>query len=152
LVEVLRAHPHVWVLSDDSYEQLMHEGKRFETLAALSPTLARRTLTVNGVSKAYAMTGWRIGFAAGPVPLIQAMVTLQSQSTSNLCSISQSAAVKALGSSPEQGPSPWQAQWLSQQRQLFEQRWSTWLRPWPLNCLVTSQMEPFTFILPARLF
>ena len=70
-------------------------------------------------SKAYAMTGWRIGFAAGPVLLIQAMVTLQSQSTSNPCSISQSATVKALGSSPEQGPSPWQAQWLSQQRQLF---------------------------------
>jgi len=98
------------------------------------------------------MTGWRIGFAAGPVPLIQAMVTLQSQSTSNPCSISQSAAVKTLGSSPEQGPSPWQAQWLSQQRQLFEQRRSTFAEALAPELSCDKPDGAFTFILPARLF
>ncbi|MBP6900067.1 MAG: pyridoxal phosphate-dependent aminotransferase [Burkholderiaceae bacterium] len=93
--ELLR-HPQVHVLSDDIYEHLRYDGWRFASLAAEVPELHARTLTVNGVSKAYAMTGWRIGYAAGPRELIQAMATLQSQSTSNPCSIAQAAAVAAL--------------------------------------------------------
>jgi len=96
LTEVLMRHPQVWVMSDDMYEHLAFDDFEFATPAQVEPGLYDRTLTCNGVSKAYAMTGWRIGYAAGPVPLIKAMATLQSQSTSNPCSISQYAALEAL--------------------------------------------------------
>ncbi len=96
LTEVLERHPHVWVMSDDIYEHIAFPGFEFRTPAELAPALYDRTLTVNGVSKAYAMTGWRIGYAGGPEALIGAMRKIQSQSTSNPCSISQWAAVEAL--------------------------------------------------------
>ena len=96
LTDVLLRHPHVWILSDDMYEHLAYDDFRFCTPAQVEPELYNRTLTVNGVSKAYCMTGWRIGYAGGPQPLIAAMRTVQSQSTSNPCSISQWAAVAAL--------------------------------------------------------
>jgi aspartate aminotransferase len=96
LTDVLLRHPHVWVMTDDMYEHLAFDGFVFCTPAEVEPALYDRTLTVNGVSKAYAMTGWRIGYAAGPVPLIKAMAKVQSQSTSNPCSVSQYAAVEAL--------------------------------------------------------
>lgn len=89
-------HPHVWVMTDDMYEHLGYDGFDFCTPAQIEPGLYGRTLTCNGVSKAYAMTGWRIGYAAGPVELIAAMRKVQSQSTSNPCSVSQWAAVEAL--------------------------------------------------------
>jgi aspartate aminotransferase len=96
LTEVLVRHPHVWVLSDDIYEHLAYDGFAFCTPAQVEPALKARTLTVNGVSKAYAMTGWRIGYAGGPEALIGGMRKIQSQSTSNPCTISQWAAVEAL--------------------------------------------------------
>ncbi|MCD1625926.1 MAG: pyridoxal phosphate-dependent aminotransferase [Paracoccaceae bacterium] len=96
LTDVLMRHPHVWVLTDDMYEHLAYDDFKFCTPAQVEPALYDRTLTMNGVSKAYAMTGWRIGYAAGPKPLIDAMRKVQSQSTSNPCSISQWAAVEAL--------------------------------------------------------
>jgi aspartate aminotransferase len=96
LTDVLMRHPHVWVMSDDMYEHLVYDDFTFCTPAQVEPALYERTLTVNGVSKAYAMTGWRIGYAAGPVEIIKAMGKIQSQSTSNPCSISQWAAVEAL--------------------------------------------------------
>lgn len=96
LTDVLLRHPHVWVLTDDMYEHLAYDGFKFATPAQVEPRLYDRTLTVNGVSKAYAMTGWRIGYAAGPEPLIAAIRKVQSQSTSNPCSVSQKAAVAAL--------------------------------------------------------
>jgi len=96
LTDVLMRHPHVWVLTDDMYEHLAYDDFAFCTPAQVEPALYDRTLTVNGVSKAYAMTGWRIGYAAGPKPLIDAMRKIQSQSTSNPCTISQWAAVEAL--------------------------------------------------------
>ncbi len=96
LTDVLLRHSHVWVMSDDMYEHLVYDDFRFCTPAQVEPALYDRTLTVNGVSKAYAMTGWRIGYAAGPVELIRAMGKIQSQSTSNPCSVSQWAAVEAL--------------------------------------------------------
>ena len=96
LTNVLMEHPHVWVMSDDMYEHLVFDDFRFATPAEVEPRLMDRTLTCNGVSKAYAMTGWRIGYAAGPEKLIAAMRKVQSQSTSNPCSISQWAAVEAL--------------------------------------------------------
>ena len=96
ITDVLLRHPHVWVLTDDMYEHLLYDGHRFATPAKVEPLLYHRTLTVNGVSKGYAMTGWRIGYAGGPVELIKAMRKLQSQSTSNPSSISQAAAVEAL--------------------------------------------------------
>lgn len=96
LTDVLMRHPHVWVMTDDMYEHLTFDGFEFTTPAQVEPGLYDRTLTVNGVSKAYAMTGWRIGYAAGPEPLIAAMRKVQSQSTSNPCTISQWAAVEAL--------------------------------------------------------
>ena len=95
LADVLERHPQVWVLTDDIYEHLVFEGS-FATIASVAPALKQRTLTLNGASKAYAMTGWRIGYGAGPKPLIDAMRMLQSQSTTNPCSISQWAAVAAL--------------------------------------------------------
>ena len=96
LAQVLLAHPHVGVLADDIYEHLVYDDFRFHTIAAVEPALHARTLTINGVSKAYAMTGWRIGFAGGPAALVAAMAKLQSQSTSNPASISQHAAIAAL--------------------------------------------------------
>ncbi|MEH3108461.1 MAG: pyridoxal phosphate-dependent aminotransferase [Sphingomonas fennica] len=94
--EVILRHPHVWVMADDMYEHILYEGFKFSTIAEVVPELYERTLTINGCSKAYSMTGWRIGFAGGPVPLIKAMSKLQSQSTSNPCSIAQAAATAAL--------------------------------------------------------
>ena len=96
LGEVLMRHPHVWIFADDMYEHVVFEGFTFATIAQVCPELYERTLTVNGCSKAYAMTGWRIGFAGGAPWLIKAMAKLQSQSTSNPCSIAQAAAVAAL--------------------------------------------------------
>ncbi|MFV0336243.1 MAG: pyridoxal phosphate-dependent aminotransferase [Tropicimonas sp.] len=96
LTDVLVKYPHVWVMSDDIYEHLVYDGFEFFTPAQIEPALYERTLTCNGVSKAYAMTGWRIGYAGGPEKLIGAMRKVQSQSTSNPCSISQAAAVEAL--------------------------------------------------------
>ena len=96
LTDVLVKYPHVWVMTDDMYEHLVYDDFTFTTPAQIEPRLYDRTLTVNGVSKTYCMTGWRIGYGGGPEPLIQAMSTLQSQSTSNPCSIAQWAAVEAL--------------------------------------------------------
>ncbi len=96
LTDVLMKHPHVWIMTDDMYEHLVYDDFEFTTPAQVEPGLYDRTLTVNGVSKAYAMTGWRIGYGAGPASLVKAMGTIQSQSTSNPCSISQYASVEAL--------------------------------------------------------
>jgi aspartate aminotransferase len=113
LTDVLMRHPHVWVMSDDMYEHLVFDDFVFTTPAQVEPGLYDRTLTCNGVSKSYAMTGWRIGYAAGPVALIKAMATIQSQSTSNPCSISQYAALEGLT-----GPQDF----LAQNRVLFQRR------------------------------
>ena len=96
ITDVLERHPHVWVLTDDMYEHIAFPGFEFRTPAQIAPALKDRTLTLNGVSKAYAMTGWRIGYAGGPSHLIAAMRKIQSQSTSNPCSVSQWAAIEAL--------------------------------------------------------
>ncbi|MFZ5721603.1 MAG: pyridoxal phosphate-dependent aminotransferase [Pseudomonadota bacterium] len=96
LADVLLKHPHVWILTDDMYEHLVFGDFEFTTIAQVEPGLYDRTLTMNGVSKAYAMTGWRIGYAGGPEPLIKAMAKVMSQTTSNPSSISQWAAVEAL--------------------------------------------------------
>jgi aspartate aminotransferase len=96
LTDVLMRHPHVWLLSDDIYEHLVYDDFRFVTPLGVEPRLRARCLTMNGVAKAYAMTGWRIGYAGGPAELIKAMAKVQSQSTSNPCSISQAATVAAL--------------------------------------------------------
>ncbi len=113
LTDVLLRHPHVWCMTDDMYEHLVFDDFKFCTPAEVEPALYDRTLTVNGVSKAYAMTGWRIGYAAGPVPLIKAMGKVQSQSTSNPCSVSQYAAVEALTGTQD---------FLDPNRKLFERR------------------------------
>jgi aspartate aminotransferase len=113
LADVLLAHPQVLVLADDIYEHLVFDGATFHTLAQVEPRLRERTLTMNGVSKAYAMTGWRIGFGTGPRWLLQAMETLQGQQTSGACSISQHAAVAALN-----GPQDF----VSRTRRVFERR------------------------------
>jgi aspartate aminotransferase len=97
IANVLLDHPHVWVMTDDMYEHVVYGGFKFATIAEVEPRLYNRTLTVNGVSKSYCMTGWRIGYGGGPVELIKAIATIQSQSTSNPSSISQAAAVAALG-------------------------------------------------------
>ena len=102
ICEVLLRHPDVWVFTDDIYEKLTYDGFRVATVAQVEPLLRARTVTMNGCSKAYAMTGWRIGFAGAPVALIRAMDKLQSQSTSNASSIAQAAAVEAL-SGPQEG-------------------------------------------------
>jgi len=96
LVAVLERRPHVWVIADDIYEHVLFDGRRFAMLAAIAPQLAARTLTVNGCSKTYAMTGWRLGYGAGPAELIRAMARLQAQSSLNPSSVSQAAAVAAL--------------------------------------------------------
>ncbi len=101
LCEVLMKHPHVWILTDDMYEHLVYDGFEFTTPAQVEPALYERTLTMNGVSKAYSMTGWRIGYAGGPEPLIKGMAKVMSQTTSNPCSISQWAAVEALNGTQE---------------------------------------------------
>ncbi len=96
LAEVLLKHDHVWIMTDDMYEHLVYDDFDFKTIAQVEPRLYERTLTVNGVSKAYCMTGWRIGYAGGPRHLIRAMGAIQSNSTANPCSISQAAAIEAL--------------------------------------------------------
>ena len=108
LTDVLLKHESVWVLSDDIYEHLVYDGFAFSTPAQVEPKLKGRTLTMNGVSKAYSMTGWRIGYAGGPEPLIKGIATLQSQSTSNPCSISQWASVEAL-----EGPQDFLKSWVA---------------------------------------
>ena len=113
LTDVLMRHDHVWVLTDDIYEHLLYEGAEFVTPAAVEPRLMDRTLTMNGVSKAYSMTGWRIGYAAGPAKLIKAMDTIQGQQTSGPCSIAQWAALEALT-----GPQDY----IPESRQVFEGR------------------------------
>src|SRR5919198_62812 len=96
ITDVLVKHPHVWVMTDDMYEHLVYDDFQFATPAQVEPKLYERTLTVNGVSKAYCMTGWRIGYAGGPEPLIKAMAMIQSQSTSNPTAVAQWAALEAL--------------------------------------------------------
>jgi len=96
LADVLMRHQHVWVMTDDIYEHILYDGRQFATIAQVQPALKERTLTINGVSKAYAMTGWRIGYGGAPAQLVKAMVKLQSQCTSNRSSISQAAALEAL--------------------------------------------------------
>ncbi|MCK4939682.1 MAG: pyridoxal phosphate-dependent aminotransferase, partial [Rhodospirillaceae bacterium] len=96
LTDVLMKHPHVWVMSDDMYEFIVYDDFKFVTPAQVEPGLMDRTLTLNGVSKAYAMTGWRVGYAAGPVEIIKAMNKVQSQSTTHTAAVSQAAAVEAL--------------------------------------------------------
>jgi aspartate aminotransferase len=107
LAQVLLRHPQVWIITDDIYEHIVYDGFQFGTIAQLEPKLYDRTLTVNGVSKAYSMTGWRIGYAAGDKALITAMTNIQSQSTSNPCSISQAASVEALN-----GPQSFLKDWV----------------------------------------
>jgi aspartate aminotransferase len=113
LTDVLMRHPHVWVFTDDMYEHLVYDDYKFVTPAQVEPGLYERTLTMNGVSKAYAMTGWRIGYAGGPEQLIRAMTKLQSQTTSNPSSISQYASVEALN-----GPQDF----LKERAQAFKER------------------------------
>lgn len=113
LADVLLKHPHVWILTDDMYEHIVYDDFKFATIAAVEPKLYDRTLTMNGASKAYSMTGWRIGYAGGPKQLIKAISAIQSQSTSNPCSISQAAAVAALN-----GPQDF----LRERAKVFQQR------------------------------
>ena len=113
LTDVLLKHPHVWVLTDDMYEHLCYGDFEFTTPAQVEPGLMGRTLTMNGVSKAYAMTGWRLGYAAGPVELIKAMTKVQGQSTSGPCSITQWAAVEALTGTQD---------FIAERRRVFEER------------------------------
>jgi aspartate aminotransferase len=96
IAEVLKKHPHLWVMTDDMYEHLVYDGFEFCTIAEVEPALKERTLTVNGASKTYAMTGWRVGFCGGPKDLIKAMVNMQGQATSGISTISQAAAAAAL--------------------------------------------------------
>ena len=96
ITDVLVRHPHVWVMPDDMYEHIVYDGFQFCTPAQVEPSLMERTLTTNGVSKAYCMTGWRVGYAAGPESLIKAMNKVQSQSTTHTSSVSQYAAIAAL--------------------------------------------------------
>ena len=102
IAEVMRRHPHVWIMSDDMYEQLVFDGFRFATIAQVAPDLRDRILTINGVSKTYAMTGWRVGYAGGPAPLIRAMVNVQGQATSGVAMPAQAAAAAALDGPQEQ--------------------------------------------------
>ena len=113
VTDVLLRHPHVWVLTDDIYEHLTYGDFKFVTVAQVEPNLIDRTLTMNGVSKSYAMTGWRIGYAAGPDKLIKAMDMLQGQQTSGACSIAQWASVEALN-----GPQDF----IPERRKIFETR------------------------------
>lgn len=101
LAEVLVKHPQIWIATDDMYEHILFGKQKFSNILSVCPELKSRTLVLNGVSKAYSMTGWRIGYAAGPIEVINAMKNIQSQSTSNPCSISQAAAEAALSSSQD---------------------------------------------------
>lgn len=96
IAQVMLKHPHVWILTDDMYEHMVYDGFEFCTIAEVEPALKDRVLTVNGASKTYAMTGWRVGFGGGPKALIKAMVNMQSQVTSGISTVSQAAAVAAL--------------------------------------------------------
>ena len=102
IAAVMRRHPHVWILSDDMYEHLVYDGFEYHTMATVAPDLRDRTLTISGVSKTYAMTGWRIGFAAGPKNLIKAMVNMQGQATAGVSTIGQAAAAAALDGPQEE--------------------------------------------------
>ncbi len=113
LTDVMLRHEHVWILSDDIYEHLCYGDFKFVSPAHVEPKLYERTLTMNGVSKAYAMTGWRIGYAGGPVQLIKAMAKIQSQQTSGTCSIAQWAAVEALNGTQD---------FIGERRAAFEER------------------------------
>ena len=101
LAPVLERHSHVWTISDDMYEHVLFDGRKFATLAAVAPQLGDRIFTVNGVSKTYAMTGWRLGYGAGPAELVRAMARLQAQSSLNPSSVSQAAAIAALNGPQE---------------------------------------------------
>ena len=113
LAKVLVQHPHVWIMTDDIYEHILYDGFEFSTIAEVEPQLYERTLTLNGLSKAFSMTGWRVGYAAGPVGLIKAMNKIQSQSTSHTSSISQAASIAALN-----GP----MDFLAERNQVFRER------------------------------
>lgn len=113
LAAVLRRHPQLWILSDEIYEHLVYDGLPFRSFAHIAPDLFERTLTMNGVSKAYAMTGWRLGFAGGPLPLIKAMSMVQGHSTTHTASISQAAAMAALDGSQDS---------VRERRDIFEAR------------------------------
>ena len=113
LAEVLVRHTHVWVMTDDIYEHIVYDDFKFTTIAQVEPSLHDRTLTINGVSKAYSMTGWRVGYAGGPIELIKAMNMIQSQSTTHTSSISQAAAVAALN-----GPQEFLTDWVK----VFQER------------------------------
>jgi aspartate aminotransferase len=113
ICEVLMKHPNVWIFTDDIYEKLSYDGFKPATILEVEPRLRDRTLTMNGCSKAYAMTGWRIGFAGGPLPLIKALDKLQSQSTSNTNSIAMAAATEAL-TGPQES--------IEAMRKIFEER------------------------------
>lgn len=113
LTDVLVKHPHVYIMTDDMYEHLVYDGFKFCTPAEVEPKLYDRTLTVNGVSKSYSMTGWRIGYAGGPAPLIKAIAKMQSQSTSNPSSVSQAASVAALNGDQS---------FLKERNEVFKQR------------------------------
>jgi len=113
LTDVLMRHPHVWVLTDDMYEHLCYDGFEYVTPAQVEPGLYDRTLTMNGLSKSYSMTGWRLGYCAGPMELIKAMTLIQGQSTSALCSIAQWAGVEALN-----GPQDF----IDERRKIFQER------------------------------
>ncbi|MEM9061766.1 MAG: pyridoxal phosphate-dependent aminotransferase [Pseudomonadota bacterium] len=136
LCDVLMKHPHVWVMTDDMYEHIAYPPFEFATICGVEPGLMDRTLTVNGVSKAYAMTGWRIGYAAGPQQLIKAMSKVQSQSTSNPSSISQWAAVAALN-----GPQDY----IAESRVAFQRRRD-------LVCSMLNQANGITCAVPEGAF
>ena len=122
LAQVLLEHPQVWVLADDIYEQLLFDGREFATIAAVEPRLWERTVTLNGVSKTYAMTGWRLGYAGAPEPMVRAMSNIQTQSTTHASSISQAAALAAL-TGPQEFLHEWRASF-QQRRDLMVQRLS----------------------------
>ncbi len=113
LTAVILEHPHVWVMTDDMYEHITYDGFEFTTPAQVEPALADRTLTINGVSKAYAMTGWRLGYGAGPEELVRAMTVIQSQSSTHTSSITQEAAVEALN-----GPQDF----IEEHKKMFQER------------------------------
>ena len=113
LADVLLRHPHVWIISDDIYEHITYQDGAFATLAEVERRLYERTLTVNGVSKGYCMTGWRVGFAGGPLPLIKAINTVQSQSSTHTSTISQWATIAAL-----EGP----RDFIERNRKVFQER------------------------------
>nr|WP_310618056.1 pyridoxal phosphate-dependent aminotransferase [Pantoea cypripedii] len=119
LSDVLLRHPHVWVMCDDIYEQLIYDDNQFYTFPQVEPALMERSLVINGVSKAYAMTGWRVGYGAGPATLIKAMETIQGQITSGVSSISQWAAVAALNG-PQDFLNEWRASFVMRRNYVVE--------------------------------